>query len=293
MRIEQEGGELVILSPSKVNLFLEVAGKREDGYHELSTVMQAISLHDELRIAPAAGDEMAFDCNHPDVPNDSSNLVLQAAEALRQRSGVRHGARIRLLKKAPVGGGIGGGSGNAAAALIGLNRLWELGLLKSELDEIAASLGSDINFFLEGGTAHCVGRGEVVRPIDNGLDLHYVLVFPAFGVSTARAFEAFRSPLTPVCKDVSIVLEALENDDFGALCQGLYNRLEGPVFRLRPELATIRERLGEVAPGRVLLSGSGSTFYCLCLDGQEAAVIAAEAGRLEVGSVHRAVGLPA
>jgi 4-diphosphocytidyl-2-C-methyl-D-erythritol kinase len=291
MKTERIGDELMVQSPSKVNLFLEILGRRPDGYHDLQTVMQTIDLCDELRIAPCDGDETVFRCDHPKVPNDSSNLVVRAAEVIRRRTGIRSGVRLTLEKRTPVGGGLGAGSANAAATLLGLNEFWHAGLSKADLHPLAAALGSDINFFLEGGTALCTGRGEVVRPVRHGLPMHFVLVLPPFGVSTARAFQEAKDFLTRPHKDATITLKALENNEFGALCEGLFNRFERPVFRLYPELAALKSRMEEVAPGRALLSGSGSTLFCLCRDRIEAEAIEREFQRLKLGSVCRAARL--
>jgi len=291
MKTEVVGEELVVQSPSKVNLFLEILGPRGDGYHDLETVMQAIDLCDELRVGPSAGSEVTFSCDHPAVPKDSSNLVVRAAQALRERTGVKTGVSLGLRKRAPIGGGIGAGSANAAAALIGLNQFWGLGLARDELHAIAATLGSDINFFIEGGTARCTGRGEIVRPISHGMRLSFLLVLPPFGVSTARAFQEAKGFLTPDHKDATIILKAFEDSDFGALCASLFNRFEGPVFRLHPELAALKGRMEEVAPGRALLSGSGSTLFCLCRDRTEAASIGSGLQDLQIGSVCRADSL--
>jgi 4-diphosphocytidyl-2-C-methyl-D-erythritol kinase len=291
MKIHRTGDELAIQSPSKVNLFLEILGPRPDGYHDLQTVMQTIDLCDELRIAPRDGDGVTFRCDHPRVPNDSSNLVVRAAELLRQRTGIRSGVALTLEKRTPVGGGLGAGSANAAATLVGLNEFWKAGLSRAELHPLAAALGSDINFFLEGGTGICTGRGEIVRPVRHSLVMHFVLLLPPFGVSTARAFREAKDFLTRPHKDASITLKALENSEFGALCEGLFNRFEGPVFRLYPELAALKNRMEDVAPGRALLSGSGSTLFCLCRDEIEAEAVEREFQRLKLGSVCRAVRL--
>ena len=288
MRISEDRDSLVIECPAKVNLFLEVADKRPDGYHGLITIMHAVSLCDELRIFPSDDGSIQLECENTDVPTGPENLVLRAARALQDRSGYDGGAHFDLLKRGPVGGGLGSGSSNCAGALVGLNRVWDLGLPKKELHRIAAGLGSDINFFLEGGTALCTGRGEVVRPLDIDWEMHFVLFMPHFAVSTAKAFEAMSNFLIPQIKDVSIVLDALMRKDFPAVCEKLYNRLEAPVFQIYPDLVRLKRRIEAAVPGRVLLSGSGSTLFCLCEDYEEA--IEGEKGleKLQSGTVCRA-----
>lgn len=292
MDMRQEGQDLVIECPAKINLFLEVVGPRPDKFHDLITIMQAVSLCDELRISPAEDARLTLECDQPSVPTDNSNLALRAAHALRGSAGKSPGCRLTLKKNIAVGGGMGGGSSNAAGALLGLNHFWRLGLSKNDLHGIAATLGSDINFFLEGGTALCTGRGEKVQPLPVSWPLHYVLVFPGFPVSTAKAFHAMKKFLTPFLKDVTIALKALEQKDFDALRDSLFNRLEAPVFDLYPELAGLKRKLDTIAPGRVLLSGSGSTLFCMCLDPEEAARIETAIRKLGHHSVYRAVSQP-
>ena len=287
MRIESRGDGLVLWSPSKINLFLEIKGKRDDGYHDLVTVMQTIDLCDELEIQPSSDEQIHFECNHPDVPEDSSNLVVRAALELRKLTGQTSGVSMSLRKLAPVGGGIGGGSGNAAAALIGLNRFWELDLEPAILHQVASSLGSDINFFLEEGTCLCTGRGEHVQPLPPENRLHYVLLMPPFGVATAEVFRAMRPSLNNKIEDVNILLKALENRDFSAICGSIFNRLESPAFSLHPVLGKIKSQLEAIATGRVMMSGSGSTMYVLCPDLEDAARLETAIAELKLGRIYR------
>ncbi|HEV8584196.1 MAG TPA: 4-(cytidine 5'-diphospho)-2-C-methyl-D-erythritol kinase, partial [Methylomirabilota bacterium] len=176
---------LVLNAAGKVNLVLEVLGKRDDGYHELVTVMQAVDLSDRLTLEDADGLELRSSA--PGVPTDGRNLAMRAATALRDASGVGGGARITLDKRIPVAAGLGGGSTDAAAVLLGLNRLWKLRWPLARLDEVAAGLGMDVPFFLRGGTALATGRGERVEPL-RGRSLGLVLVNPRFAVSTAETY---------------------------------------------------------------------------------------------------------
>src|SRR5260370_22788299 len=155
---------LVMRSYAKINWTLDVLYRRQDGYHEIRTIYQTVSLFDRLDMTQSAGD-ISVDCDDPRVPCDDSNLVYRAAAALRQATGTRAGAKIRIEKHIPVAGGLGGGSSNAAAVLIGLSRFWELDVRFELLFEIAASIGSDVPFFLAGGTALGAGRGEEIYPL--------------------------------------------------------------------------------------------------------------------------------
>jgi 4-diphosphocytidyl-2-C-methyl-D-erythritol kinase len=188
--------ELSVEAPAKVNLHLEVLGLRADGFHELTMVMQSIELVDVLRFNPTADARIALRCDRPDLPTDGSNLIVRAAELLRTRSGLPElGARIELCKRIPIGAGLAGGSSNAAAALVGLNAIWGLGLNTSQLQGLAAELGSDVPFCLPGGTQLCFGRGEQLESIPkHGASTLAVLLLkhPQVSVSTPWAYARCR-----------------------------------------------------------------------------------------------------
>lgn len=255
---------IVVRCPAKLNLFLEIVAKRADGYHELDTVMQAVDLCDELWIAPAGADELTLECSDPSLPTDERNLVIRAALALRERTGCRLGAHLALTKRIPTQAGLGGGSSDAAGALVGLNTAWRLGLGTEELAEVAANLGSDVPFFLYGGTAHCTGRGEVVRPIPCPAVFHYVLVCPPVGVATRDAYRSLGA-LTYRRLSASILVENIRSGSVEGTGRELFNRLEEATFRLLPLLHALKERLGEVGSfAGVAMTGSGSALFGLC-----------------------------
>lgn len=241
---------------AKVNLHLRVLGKRDDGFHEIFTVFQTISLADELSFEPAERLELV--CDDPTVPADESNLVLRAA---RELSPVR-GAKIGLRKHIPMGGGLGGGSSNAATALIGLNRLWEMDLAPDDLAGIGAKLGSDVPFFLTGGTAVGVGRGTHIEPIADFAAEHILLIAPGVHVSTAKAYaglgvenltNAELNRILRVCRSEA------ESPDF--LHSALINDFESTVFAAFPEIARAKQKLLELGANRALMSGSGSSVF--------------------------------
>ncbi len=157
--------ELLVSAPAKINLHLEVLGLRPDGFHELAMVMQMLDLADQLRLRPTADGQISLTCNRADLPTDGSNLIVKAAELLKARVGLPElGASIELEKRIPIGAGLAGGSSNGAAALVGLNALWGCGFSRQQLLEMAAQLGSDMPFCIDGGTQLCFGRGEVLEP---------------------------------------------------------------------------------------------------------------------------------
>jgi 4-diphosphocytidyl-2-C-methyl-D-erythritol kinase len=247
----------------KVNLDLRVAGRRADGYHELRTVFQAISLHDTLICTPHAG-AFELDCDTPGVPLDPSNLVWRAAEALwgaLGRPGVPGGLRIRIEKRIPPQAGLGGGSANAAAALLALGRLWRAGLPAEALTAIAGTLGADVPFFLTGGTALGLGRGDDIQPLAD-LPPHWlVLLVPSFGVSTADAFRWHdaRSGERGVssAQDTAAALPGTWPADVVRLG----NDLEAAVERHHPEIGEMKAALRRAGALAAVMSGSGSAVF--------------------------------
>jgi len=263
-------------APAKVNLFLEVTARRPDGYHELRTLMVAVSLFDQLEFAPAPRGKLALKMAPPVVDRGlkgKRNLVARAAELLRRRTGTKAGARVTLSKRIPVSAGLGGGSSDAATALIGLNRLWRLKLSRDELGELAAELGSDVVFFLRKRSAWCTGRGEVVEPWALGARLHLVLVRPPFGLSTAEVYGALR--LSRKRLGGSEMKSAIAAGNIAEIGRHLHNRLQEPALALRPELKKWLGLLAAQRPVGVLLSGSGSTVMALAHDAADARRIAA------------------
>jgi 4-diphosphocytidyl-2-C-methyl-D-erythritol kinase len=260
--------DLELEAPAKVNLFLEVLGRRPDGYHEIETVMLAVDLADRVAFWRRPPGELALSVSGGEAPADQSNLALRAARAVQAAAGRREGLHLHIDKRIPAGGGLGGGSSDAAAVLRGLNRLWKLGARAGDLEALGAALGSDVNFFLRGGLAVCTGRGEVVRPLPAVPRAGLVLYLPGTHLATAEVYARVRIPLTAGCRSGKNLLEGLSRDDLETAGRELFNRLEEPVFEQHPELAAARERL--LASPRALgalLSGSGSTIYVLAAPG--------------------------
>lgn len=264
-----------IEAPAKINLFLRVVRRREDGYHEIETLLQAITLSDTLKCygAPTKR-EFILTCDDPSLPTDERNLVWRAAAAVRAATGCDNGARFFLGKRIPPGGGMGGGSSDAVATLLGLRQLWRLDLTDDALDEIAAALGSDVPFFLRCGTALATGRGEVLTPLPDPPPLALVLVAPPFGVSTPGAYRAWQPVPEEELPSATDCWDALRRGDLDALGAALRNDLEPGVFAMHPELATIRERLLAAGAVAARMTGSGSTLFALAHDAAHAHRIA-------------------
>ena len=294
MWITRTAHGLVVRAPAKVNLFLEVLSKRPDGYHDLATLMVAVSLYDTLEFnedrSPAFGLDLALQPSgagedRPPLPPGPDNLVWRAAELLRQHTGTLGGARVRLHKRIPLAAGLAGGSTDAAATLLGLNALWRLGLSRAELAALGSRLGSDVPFFFAAPAAWCTGRGEIVTPLRLSRPLWLVLACPPAGLSTAAVFKALALPATPV--DGSGMCAALERGDTEAVGGGLFNRLQPIAEWLCPAIAAAARLLADRGAAGHLMSGSGTTLFALCRDPAEAARVAAELSTSARGPVSR------
>jgi 4-diphosphocytidyl-2-C-methyl-D-erythritol kinase len=272
MLSERHADAVVIWAPAKVNLFLEVLAKRADGYHEIATLMVAVSLYDRLEFKEETSGQIQFDCSHPDLATGPDNLVFRAAALLRQRSGCSTGACIHLDKRIPLAAGLAGGSTDAAATLAGLNRLWQLGIGEVELSALGAELGSDVTFFFATPAAWCTGRGEQVATVPLGQPLWFVLVCPPVGLATADVYRKVRVPEAPQTgEEIRWALAAGHVEEIG---RRLHNRLQEAAEQLCPAVADWRGRLERLGPAGQLMSGSGTTVFALCRDRREALRIA-------------------
>ena len=257
---------LSLPSYAKVNLILRVLGKRADGYHEIQTVLQTISLHDTLHISVSGGNEAVFSCSDASVPPDASNLVLRAVAALRERFSRTGGYRIELEKRIPLQGGLGGGSSNAAITLLGLNRLWKLTASRGELMELAAKLGADVPFFLEGGCAFATGIGTQITPVSDIARQRILVVTPKATVSTASAYQSLKAPALTTSKGAPILAISRTQAIFAdskpiALCDHLENDFERVIFDIEPEIRRVKEALMQAGARCALLAGSGSSVF--------------------------------
>ena len=260
---------------AKVNLTLEALSKRDDGYHSIASVVQTIDLCDDLRFAPS--DRLTLRCSVPSLESPD-NLALRAASLLKEHTGYSGGAEIHLEKHIPMAAGLGGGSSDAAATLVALNELWGLGLSREELTPLAASLGSDVPFFLTGGTAMMEGRGEVVRRLPSMAASHLVLLVPPDDVPSKTA--TLYRHLTPshyTDGSVSARLAASIEAGKGPRDEALFNVFEAVAPQVFPSLEAHRRALLEAGAGVSHLTGSGPTLFALCGSAEDAASLA---GRL-------------
>ena len=245
-----------ILSPAKVNLFLRVLGKRPDGYHEIQSLAQPVSLFDEIAVSVGPGRGVGLSSSGRAVPAGEENLAVAAAAAYLEEAAVEKRVSVEMRKKIPLGAGLGGGSSNAASVLVGLDRL--LGALGEErLFGIAARLGADVPFFTRSSAAFAEGKGERVRTLSDFPLFHYVIVFPGTGVPTRDVYERWREPESPPERVDPAPLAA----EFRAGRFPLENGLEEPLFGLFPKAASLKELFRSFGAESALVSGSGSSVF--------------------------------
>jgi 4-diphosphocytidyl-2-C-methyl-D-erythritol kinase len=248
-------------APAKINWFLGVAGKRDDGYHNIASLMQCISLYDTLTFDHADSVNIVSDL---DIPVHD-NIVHKAASLLKEYTSCRKGADILLKKNVPVSAGLGGGSSDAACTLLGLNELWGLGLSRKKLSSIASKIGSDVPFFLKGPAALVEGKGEKTRRVKINSSVVLLLVKPFVSVSTAWAYASFdkmkSDKLTKNVVDIKLFCRALTRKDFSSLGEMLFNDLEEVVTRKYPVVTEIKNRLMEEGAFFSAMSGSGPSVF--------------------------------
>ncbi|EOV9528947.1 MULTISPECIES: 4-(cytidine 5'-diphospho)-2-C-methyl-D-erythritol kinase [Bacillus cereus group] len=254
--------KLLVKAPAKINLSLDVLGKRQDGYHEVKMIMTTIDLADRLELTELTEDRIEIVSHNRYVPDDQRNLAYQAAKLLKEKYQVKQGVSIAIEKTIPVAAGLAGGSSDAAATLRGLNKLWNLGLTMDELAELGAEIGSDVSFCVYGGTAIATGRGEKIEHIKTPPSCWVILAKPHIGVSTADVYGNLK--LNRVTHpDVDQMAEAINRGDYQGICNAVGNVLEDVTFAMHPEVARIKTRMKRFGADAVLMSGSGPTVFGL------------------------------
>lgn len=258
---------------AKTNLFLDIRGKRPDGYHDIVSVMCSIDLRDTIVATPLPPKEgFKLVVSGADIPNGRENTIWRAAEALANAANVPMHGLIRLYKQIPVAAGLGGGSSDAAGALVALNKLWNLGFKQSELMEIAKFIGADVPFFLLGGWALVKGMGDILTPLNVKLQLWMLLVKPPVEVPTPWAYKVWDMKGKPENRDPTPLIEALQRGELNAIGKHLYNAFETVVSETHTEIAYINKLLTRTNPLGVVMSGSGSTLVALFASRKDAEV---------------------
>lgn len=260
---------------AKVNLFLRVLDRRQDGYHDLESLIVPLSLHDTVTCREAGGLSLSITGGDPSLASDPANLAVVAALALAERAGVLQGADMELVKRIPVAAGLGGGSADAAAVLVALNELWGCGLSEEALMAIGADVGSDVPAILAGRPVLVAGRGEALSPAEVP-ELHWVIVPATFHVRTPDAFSWWDEDGGRRGPDPSPFVEALAVGDLSVAVGGFFNDLEGSVFARHPELAAVKARLLDRGALAAIMCGSGPTMAGLFSEPDAAALASKE-----------------
>ncbi|MFA5864076.1 MAG: 4-(cytidine 5'-diphospho)-2-C-methyl-D-erythritol kinase [Phycisphaerae bacterium] len=259
----------LVRAAGKINLTLSVGPKRSDGYHDFESLMATITLYDDilLRMGP---DSINLTCNDPSLPAGSDNLVYRACSLLSSQSDTDADVDIELVKRIPTQAGLGGGSADAAATLLGLNELWKLNWPTEELSKLAAMLGSDVGFFLAGPLAVCTGRGEIVKPLDFVWNFWVVVIKPKIALSTAEVYKHYVRKDNATFARADSLVKLLPKSKPSQIYSYLENDLETPAFRITGELGSLRKNLQKLLNVPVRLSGSGSAMFAIFDDREQA-----------------------
>lgn len=249
-------------APAKINLSLDVLGKRDDGFHEVDMIMTVVDLMDRIQLSTLPKDRIEVTTDHQYVPNDGRNLAYKAARLFKETYNISKGIRIEIEKNIPVSAGLGGGSSDAAAVLRGLNRIWSVNASRQELVSIGKRIGSDVPFCIYGTTALASGHGEHIQELASPPSSYVILAKPNIGVSTKTVFQHVNVQ-EMIHPDTDEIVEALESKDFIHLCANIANVLEAVTFRLHPAVKRIKEKMVQAGVDGVLMSGSGPTIVGL------------------------------
>jgi 4-diphosphocytidyl-2-C-methyl-D-erythritol kinase len=304
MYVLQRGTRILIRTPAKLNLFLEIRCKRSDGFHELETLMTPINIFDRLEFIPREDLEIDFSCewaagyreqvatsSHTsslglgDLPQGMDNIVVKAVELIRERSGCQQGASVRLAKTIPSAAGLGGASSDAAAALVAANRAWNLGWTRQQLHPLAAELGSDVPFFLAQGAVVCKGRGENLEPLEAAPPLALVVVRPPVGLSTAAVFKHCQPNPSP--RGCEAIAASLQTGDASRVGQQLVNDLQKPAASMCPWIDRLAAEFEKQDCYGHQMSGSGTCYFGIARNVKHARIIASRLRARRLGHVWR------
>lgn len=262
----RDGQSISIATPAKINLFFELLGKRSDGFHEIETVMSTVSLFDDIQFSARSDGQLKLGifkqgCTATEhIPTDHSNLILKSMLLLRERFGSPDlGCEVFLRKRIPSAAGLGGASGNAAGAILAANRIWKLGLSLEELKSVAAEIGSDVPFFLVGGTCCCTGRGEVIESKEVPAGMAIVIAKPGEGLSTAAVYG--KCTLPPQSKRADAILQHLQDGRWSDVGRNLFNRLESFAKSMTPRIGKLKEMFDRLNCVGHQMSGSGTSYF--------------------------------
>lgn len=293
MNVQRLAESVHVRAPAKLNLFFEILARRGDGFHEVETLMAPISLYDTLVAAPGPPGKIRLNCrwSHAgdgaalgELPSEEKNLAWRAAQLLATRAGVEAGLQMDLVKRIPTAAGLGGGSSDAAAALLAANAVWNISWTRTRLAEIAAELGSDVPFFLSAGPAICRGRGERVAPVSGLGTIHAVVVRPSEGLSTASVYARCRVPDQP--RSAAPLVAALVGGDARDLGLLIHNALEEAADGLSPWVARLKREFAHEDCLAAQQSGSGSAYFGICRHARHARRVARRLQARGLGRVY-------
>ena len=278
---------IIIQTPAKINLYLSIDQKRSDGFHDITSLMLSVGIYDTLVFMEEPSSEVKLHVveansllpqqtkNQACIPSGEDNLVVRAIRLLQTKTNTHQGIRIQLTKRIPSEAGLGGGSSDAAATLFAANKLWQLGLSRNELQELAAELGSDVPFFLtESNSAICRGRGEIIEPVSVPHCLHFVVVRPRSGLSTADVYRQCRVG-SHSADQVEQLVQNLSSGQFQSVSNLILNDLQAPAEKLNSEIGTLKEFFSKQSVLGHMMSGSGTAYFGICRNRAQARQIAA------------------
>lgn len=262
--------KLELKARAKINLSLDILGKRPDNFHEVEMIMQSIELHDVVVLEESEGTDIRIIIDHPLLSDGASNIAYKAAKLFKERMGIKKGLKITIVKNIPVAAGLAGGSTDAAAVLKGLNSLWEVGNTPEQLAKLGAELGSDVPFCLAGGTSLATGRGEIITPLPNLPETWLVLAKPPVEVSTAEIYKNFDQHKVLKRPETKSMVEGLKSKDFHKIYSLMANVLESVTLKKYPVVSELKEAMKSLGLKYVLMSGSGPSVFGVADSSKEA-----------------------
>lgn len=251
--------QIELNSYAKINLFLDVINKREDGYHNIKSVMQRVDLYDKIQIFESKSD-IELSCDNHKIPTDERNTCHKAATLIKEKFNINTGIKIEIKKTIPSGAGLAGGSSNAAAVIIGLNELWSLGMTSQEMQDLGVKVGADVAFCLRGGTCLCEGLGDIITELNPFIWEYILIIKPSYSISTPLAYNTLKENEHNRHIDNKI-LDYINGNDYYNTCLSIANTLELAAFRLQPKITLIKEDLKGTGAISSLMTGSGSAVF--------------------------------
>ena len=255
--------KIVINAMAKINLGLDVLRRRENGYHDVKMIMQTVDIYDTLEFVKRKDDQIIIKVDAMELPTDENNLIYKATKLLFEKRQINAGVEITLTKRIPIAAGMAGGSTDAAAALVGINRLFELGFSIEELKEIGVKIGADVPYCIEGGTALSEGIGEILTKLPDAPDCFVVVAKPEISVSTKYVYENLHANELKYHPDIDGMVEAIKNQDLDGVCRRMENVLETVTEQKYPIISEIKSLLKEAGAENALMSGSGPTVFAI------------------------------